>query len=165
MGALAYRAYNNWQTGRPGQLGVTAAATGPSADMGAAAIDGGQPFELALIKAMVAAANADRHIDADEQRRIFDSVDKLNIDAQDKAFLFDTLRNPPTIDDIAVLPGSPEQAAELYLASRLAIDPDLPQEQQYLDALAQRLSLPPDLVAELDRQLETRADDGPVGHA
>ena len=33
-------------------------------------------------------------------------------------------------------PTTPEQGAELYLAARLAIDPDEPAERAYLDALA-----------------------------
>ena len=49
---------------------------------------------------------------------------------------------------------TPEQAAELYLASRLAIDPDHPGEKAYLEALAHRLKLPGDLVAHLNRQAE-----------
>jgi len=45
---------------------------------------------------------------------------------------------------------TPEQGAEVYLASRLAIDPDVPAERAYLDALASRLKLPAELRAQLD---------------
>ena len=44
------------------------------------------------------------------------------------------------------------EAAELYLASRLAIDPDHPMEQAYPEGLASRLSLPRDLVDHLEGQ-------------
>ena len=47
---------------------------------------------------------------------------------------------------------TPEQGAEVYLASRLAIDPDVPAERAYLDALAGRLKLPAELRAHLDAQ-------------
>ena len=70
----------------------------------------------------------------------------------DKAFVFDTLGNPPTLQDIASLASGPEQAAEIYLASRLVIDPDHPAEVAYLEALASRLSVPPELVAHLESQ-------------
>jgi uncharacterized membrane protein YebE (DUF533 family) len=53
--------------------------------------------------------------------------------------------------------GTPEQGAELYLAARLAIDPDEPAERAYLEALAARLELPAELRARLDaapRQME-----------
>jgi uncharacterized membrane protein YebE (DUF533 family) len=112
----------------------------------------GRPFELALVLAMIAAANADAHIDADEQKNIFDQVSNLPLEAEDKAFVFDALSSPPSLQDIASLAEGPEQAAELYLVSRLAIDPDHPMEQAYLEALASRLSLPKDLVDQLESQ-------------
>ena len=101
---------------------------------------------------MIAAANADGHIGPDEQRVIFDQVGQLPLDAEDKAFVFDALAKPPSLQDIADLADGPEQAAELYLASRLAIDPDHPMEQAYLEGLANRLSLPPELVSQLEDQ-------------
>ena len=112
----------------------------------------GKPFELALVMAMIAAANADGHIDAEEQRTIFERVGELPLDAEDKAFVFDALGSPPSLNDIANLADGQEQAAELYLVSRLAIEPDHPMEQAYLEALASRLSLPTDLVAHLESQ-------------
>ena len=112
----------------------------------------GKPFELALVMAMIAAANADGHIGPEEQRYIFDRVGELPLDAEDKAFVFDTLGSPPSLQDIAGLAEGPEQAAELYLVSRLAIDPDHPMEQAYLVALASRLSLPRELVDHLENE-------------
>ena len=169
LGALGYRAYQNWQAGKqapqaeapaptPARTTQTATlpaelppagskflpATAPARD--------GKPFELALVLAMIGAANADGHIGPDEQRAIFDQVGQLPLDAEDKAFVFDALSSPPSLQDIANLAEGPEQAAELYLASRLAIDPDHPAEQAYLEALAGRLSLPADLVAHLEGQ-------------
>ena len=172
LGALAYRAYSNWQSGKqaPQAAGPAPARPVPSqatpapslpAELpppdskflpGAAPARDGKPFELALVMAMIAAANADGHIGPDEQRTIFDHVGQLPLDADDKAFVFDALSSPPSLQDVASLAEGPEQAAEIYLASRLAIDPDHPAEQAYLDALASRLSLPPDLVAHLEGQ-------------
>ena len=65
-----------------------------------------------------------------------------------------SLRSGSGIGGIAggLAAGGPEQAAEIYLASRLAIDPDHPAEHAYLDALASRLSLPAELVAHLESQ-------------
>jgi uncharacterized membrane protein YebE (DUF533 family) len=105
--------------------------------------------------AMIAAANADGHIGPEEQRLIFDKVGALPLDAEDKGFVFDALASPPSLKDIAGLAEGPEQAAELWLASRLAIDPDHPMEQAYLEALASRLSLPSELVAHLEGQVSS----------
>jgi len=55
---------------------------------------------------------------------------------------------------VAALATIPEHAAELYLASRLAVEPDGPAELAYLEALAHRLKLPEDLVAHLNRQAD-----------
>ena len=169
LGALAYRAYQNWQTNKqapapqpvPQQQPAPVALEVPPADSkfvpaNAPATDG-KPFELALVTAMIGAANADGHITPDEQRMIFDKVGELPLDAEDKAFVFDMLSSPPGLQDIANLADGPEQAAELYLVSRLAIDPDDPIEQAYLEGLAHRLSIPPELVSHLDQQAAVAA--------
>ncbi|WP_299392863.1 tellurite resistance TerB family protein [Pelagibius sp.] len=179
LGALAYRAYQNWQDGKqaPQQVPQQSPGAGPAGQVTyqpapdaagfpsapppagskfhpeAAPASDGKPFELALVMAMIAAANADGHIDPNEQKSIFERVGELPLDAEEKAFVFDALAEPPSLQDIAGLAQGPEQATELYLASRLAIDPDHPMEQAYLEALASRLSLPADLVAHLEGQV------------
>ena len=59
------------------------------------------------------------------------------------------------VDPAAVARGadSPEAAAEIYLASRLVIDPDHPSEQRYLDDLVQHLKLDAALVSKLETQV------------
>lgn len=179
LGTVAYKAYSNWQQQR--QLsGPSANSTQPASPAGSsspartpppvpmkralAATDfdpatqktsDGQPFQLALVKAMIAAANADGHIDGAEQKAIFDGVGKLDLDDADKALVFDTMRNPPDATAIAQYGDTLEKASELYLVSRLAIDPDEPSEQFYLHDLARRMNMPDDLVAELNTQLQS----------
>jgi len=160
LGAMAHRAYQNWQQGQAPAV-ATAAATPQDATTveprflpAAAPAADGQAFELVLVRAMIAAAKADGHIDATEQRRIFQHVEGQGLDAEAKAFVFDALSAPVGVTEIAAAARTPEQAAELYLASRVAIDPDQPAERAYLDALAHRLSLPPGLAPHLDRQIE-----------
>ena len=159
IGALASQAFQGWQKGQaPSQTPVAQPqqaaqveqrylpATAPAAN--------GQPFELALVRAMISAAKADGHIDAEEQDRIFARVGEAGLDPESKAFVFDALAAPVSVSDIAALATTPEQAAEIYLVSRLAIDPDRPAELAYLQALAHRLKLPDDLVVNLNRQFE-----------
>ncbi len=164
LGALAYRAYNNWQSNKaaPAQTAPPQPQAlpppepppaGSAFDPAAAPAADGQAFELALVKAMIAAANADGHIDATEQKAIFDQVGQLPLEASDKAVVFDTLGNPPGLGDIAAMARGPEQAAELYLVSRFAIDPDHPAEQAYLEGLAARLGLDPALVDQLNAEV------------
>ena len=164
LGALADRAFQNWQAGRqPAAASVPGPADVARVDArfvpAAAPAVGGEPFELALIRAMIGAARADGHIDAEERRRIFAQVEQAGLDAEAKAFVFDTLDAPIGVSEVAAAAATPEQASELYLVSRLAVDPDDPAERAYLQALAHRLKLPADLVAHLDRQAELASGD------
>lgn len=158
-GAMAFKAYQNWQQGK-------AAATAPvatQADMShvdqrfmpdAAPAANGQPFQLAMILAMIAAAKADGHMDAQEQKVLFEQVEKIGLDAESKAFVFDALTRPVDINAIAASARGIEQATELYLISRIAIDVDHPAERAYLQALGHKLNLQPELMAHLDHQVE-----------
>lgn len=157
LGALAYKAFQNWKQSQaaasapvvtPSEIQQADPAFLPAASPAA----NGEPFELALMRAMIGAAKADGHVDRAEQKLLFEQVEKLDLDAGAKAFVFDALAKPIDIGDIAAAARSPEQAAELYLASRLAIDPDQAAEKAYLQALAHRLKLPAELVSHLDRQ-------------
>ncbi|MBO6574408.1 MAG: tellurite resistance TerB family protein [Rhodothermales bacterium] len=148
LGALAYRAYQNYQTDQsaphiPEDRFLPSAA--PSAD--------GQPFELALVLAMISAANADGHIGPDEQRVIFERVGESDLEALEKGFVFDALSDPPGLNDVAALATGVEQATELYMVSRMAIDVDHPAEVAYLEALAARLQLPRELVNQIDQEV------------
>ncbi|NKE46175.1 tellurite resistance TerB family protein [Roseomonas frigidaquae] len=159
LGALAHRAWQNWQAGQapataPPATPQDAAAVEPRFLPGATPAAGGEAFELALIRAMIGAARADGHIDAEERARIFAHVDKAGLDAEAKAFVFDALESPIGVSEVAAAAQTQEQASEIYLVSRLAVDPDHPAERAYLEALAHRLKLPAGLVAHLDRQID-----------
>jgi uncharacterized membrane protein YebE (DUF533 family) len=152
LGAMALQAYQNYQRQQAGgaaHLGDVGALALPHARPAA----DGSPFELALVSAMVGAAKADGHIDAAEQRRLFAEVERLGLDADAKAHVFDLLTRDVDLDRLARAAATPEQGAELYLAARLAIDPDVPAERSFLDALAARLRLPAELRASLDGSL------------
>jgi len=157
-GALAYKAYQNWQQGKqvatapvasPADMNNVDPKFLPNADHSPAS----QNFSLTLITAMIAAAKADGHIDAQEQSAIFEQVEKMSLDAESKGFVFDALRKPVDLDALVAGTQGIEQASEVYLVSRAAIDVDHPAERAYLEVLAHRLQLPAELVAHLDHQL------------
>jgi uncharacterized membrane protein YebE (DUF533 family) len=157
LGALALQAYQNYQRQQasglaqplaPSEASLAEAEAPPLPHLRPAA--DGSPFELALVRAMVGAAKADGHIDAAEQRRLFAEVERLGLDAEAKAYVFDLLTLGVDLDGLARAVATPEQGAELYLAARLAIDPDEPAERAFLDALAARLRLPAELRDTLD---------------
>jgi uncharacterized membrane protein YebE (DUF533 family) len=149
LGAMALQAYQNYQRQQGGGAAQFKDVAGQALPHARPAADG-SPFELALVRAMVGAAKADGHIDANEQRRLFAEVERLCLDADAKAYIFDLLTHDVDLYDLARAATTPEQGAELYLAARLSIDPDEPAERSYLDALAERLGIPPELRATLD---------------
>lgn len=160
LAAVAALAYRAWQNSRQG--GTAAAAPGtlpalPSADSGfdpATLRDGeGSDFRLTLLKAMIAAANADGHIDQAERAMLQQQIDASALGSDEKAFLFDQMSRPSDPIAVARLAADEKQAAEIYLASSLSIDPDTPEEQRYLERLADALRLDMGLRGELDRQV------------
>jgi len=158
-GALAFKAYQNWQQGKQ----VATAPVATEQDMAqvdarflpqqASATASAGNFSLTLVMAMIAAAKADGHIDAKEQTHIFEQVEQMSLDSESKGFVFDALRQPADLAQLASGVQGIEQAAEVYLVSRSVLDVDHPAERAYLQALAHRLDLPADLVAHLDHQV------------
>lgn len=142
LGGLAWKAYQSWQTqgAAPAEAPV---ALDPVAE---------QKLAAATIVAMVQAAKADGHVDDAERAAILGRVGTLEGAA--KAFLENELAAPVDIDRVASLAATPQEAAHLYAASLLAIDVDQPVEKAYLAALAQKLGLTPDLVAEIERNVK-----------
>jgi uncharacterized membrane protein YebE (DUF533 family) len=149
LGALALQAYQAYQR-KQSQSGASEARLDTAALPHLQPAADGSAFELVLVRAMVGAAKADGHIDANEQRHLFAEVERLGLDAEAKAYVFDLLTHDVDVDSLARAVATPEQGAELYLAARLAIDPDQPGERAFLDALATRLKLPLELRSTLD---------------
>ena len=173
IGALAYGAYRNWQAGRAPAHND---ATRPSVPLlppprdtpfNPASESEQQSLGKSLMRAMIAAAKSDGHVDAAEQANVFAEMDKLDLSAEEKAFVLDELRKPLDVDAVAQGARTPEQAAEIYVASLLAIDVDNPAERGYLAMLAARLKLDEALVAHLHATVEgaSKAQPMPVARA
>lgn len=160
VGALAYKAYRDWQAGNaPAGVGsgttTTEVLEAPrETPFNPASEEEQQSLARNLLTSMIAAAKADGHIDAQEQANIFAQMDKLDLDADDKAFVLDQLRAPLDIDAVAGAARTPEEAAEIYVASLLAVDVDNAAERGYLAMLAARLGLDDALVEHLHATVE-----------
>ncbi len=109
---------------------------------------------LTLIRAMIAAARADGKLDGDEGAEIIAAVDKLELDADEKALLLEELGRPVDLDALVAEATTPELAAEIYAAALLAIERDTPAERAWLEMLAARLGLEAPLVAQLEGRAE-----------
>lgn len=154
VGGLAYKAWQNWQANNPPAAPTDAAPAPPPSDTAFLPSSTTEQEDLSrtLMRAMVAAAKSDGHVSIEERQRIAQQLEGLNMDADDRAFLEDELSKPLDVDAIARDAKNPEQAAEIYAASLLAIDPEGPAERGYLAMLAARLKLDPKLVDHLHAQ-------------
>ena len=157
LGGLAYKAFQNWQQNNSRQTAVNSrtAQTIPMQEDTFTSADTLSPdFQFTLIKAMIAAAKSDGHIDATEQQRIFKAVEAIDVSTETKGVIFDLLRQPIAIEELAAGAISTEQKSEVYLASSLVIDPDHPLEQAHLNRLATALQLPQELALQLQLQAQ-----------
>lgn len=157
LGALAYKAYGNWQAQQQAQQGGRPAATAaPVAELPRTVNLLPAPevelHSLAMLKSMIAAAKADGHLDERERGLVEAELGRMQADASTRRWLEDEIRRPLDPADVARAAGSPEMAAEMYLASLLVADETSFMERAYLDELARQLKLPEGLKVELERQ-------------
>ena len=82
-------------------------------------------------------------------------MEALDLDPEERDILVQEMGKPVDMDAIVQRATTQEVAAEIYLASLLAIDVDTVAEQSYLGMLAARLQLPKPLVQELHVQVES----------
>ncbi len=151
IGGLAYKAYQNYKNGSAPQANPSGEPEllPPPADTDfhpSQAPQGEDEFALMLVRAMIAAAKADGHIDEEERKKIGNKLGLSGIGSEAEQFLKNELAAPLDLDEIVKSAKTEAQKVELYTASRLTIDPDTRAERGYLDLLAGRLGLPDALV-------------------
>lgn len=163
LGTMAWKAYQGYQADQ----GQQSRGLAPPADSGWQNLDkqafdlqaGNEPTatspQVLLVKAMIAAACADGHLDNDERDRVMSRVHQLTLAPDEKALIFDALHSPPSQASICDQVNSPELATEVYLSSLMAVERDRPEAQLYLDALAFRLGIPPALTEQMHSELGT----------
>jgi uncharacterized membrane protein YebE (DUF533 family) len=106
---------------------------------------------VALIRAMVAAANADGTIDSQERRFIAEQVSQLGAEAE--AFIETEITRPRTLEDILTDAKRNNNAEEVYTVSLLAIRVDTEVERNYLARLAQGLGLSAEQIKTIEKQI------------
>ncbi|MGR9144323.1 tellurite resistance TerB family protein [Rhizobium leguminosarum] len=158
IAGLGYQAYKNYQAGQaPAAPSDAPSANNPvllpppaESGFGPASPAGSNEFVLVLIRAMIAAAKADGHIDDAERALIMDKIKAADVSGEAAAFIEQELASPTDIDALVAAATTEEQRVELYTASRLTIDPDSRAERGYLDLLAGRLGLADQLVDHIE---------------
>ncbi len=149
LGVLAYKAYGNWQAQQANQQ-----ATAPEPQtvdrVPAAQVE---QHSQAVLRALVAAAKADGHVDERERALIEGEFTRLDDDRELQQWLHAELDKPLDPADVARAAQTPEIAAEMYLASVMMVDEENYMERAYLDELARQLGLAQGLREELEKQV------------
>jgi uncharacterized membrane protein YebE (DUF533 family) len=110
---------------------------------------------LLYLRAMVAAASADGHIDEAERTRIVKGLTEAGIDPEATRWLERELASPADVEELAANVNTPEKAAQVYAAARIAIDPDTMQEREFLNRLADALDVDHATRAQIDETAST----------
>jgi uncharacterized membrane protein YebE (DUF533 family) len=157
IGALAWKAYQDHQANQANRPTRPRRARARRAGCAAGRFDALPAPEMeghgrAMLKAMIAAAKADGHMDERERELVQTELGRIGADDATRRWVDDELRRPIDPADVAAAATTPEQAAELYLASLLVVDETTTMERAYLDELARQLQLAPALRADLERR-------------
>ncbi|MCU0969243.1 MAG: tellurite resistance TerB family protein [Rubrivivax sp.] len=153
LGAFAFKVYQDWQARQaaaPAAGAATAASRPAPPSFAALPAPQVEQHSQAMLKAMIAAAKADGHMDERERDLVEAELHRLEADPSLRRWVDDELRRPVDPADVARSAASPEMGAEIYLASLLVVDETTVMERAYLDELARQLRLDPGLRAELE---------------
>lgn len=154
LGALAWKAYQDQQAQQHPQAG-NATTPAPAALPAFAALPAPQVevHSRTMLKAMIAAAKSDGHMDERERGLIDAEIGRLEPDPAIRSWVDIELRRPLEPADVAAAASGPEMAAEIYLASLLVVDQTTTMERAYLDELARQLRLADGLKADLEARV------------
>lgn len=165
LGMMAYKAYGNWQANGAQGAAQSAAQSAAHTPAHASAQSPALPqtvdrvtgpaleqHSTAVLKAIIAAAKSDGHVDDRERQLIEEGLRGMTSDPQLIQWVDRELQKPLDPVEVAAAASNVEIASEMYLASVLVIDDQSFMERSYLDALGRELQLPPELLAELNAQ-------------
>ena len=105
-----------------------------------------------LIRAMIAAANADGVIDAQERKQILERLERIGLDEEERVFVVEELLAPADLDDIVRQAVALDMGDQVYAVSLAAVTVDTSEEQAYLETLAEKLGLDTNAVDGIHKQ-------------
>ncbi|MBL0318432.1 MAG: tellurite resistance TerB family protein [Alphaproteobacteria bacterium] len=176
LGTLAYKAFGNYQQQKAAGgnasvvnavkhsatcmatqassliSGLLAGNQAPSVSLQAPA-SANTELPLAIIRAMIAAAKADGHMDAAESQKIIGQLEAAGVGAHEKALLIQEMANMQDVNSIAAAAKTQVEAAQIYLAALMVCDSQCMPEQEYLASLARALKLEPAFTNSLQEEL------------
>lgn len=137
--ALAVAAYEHFTQAKPAAASapVAASAMPPPPPPG---VPDAQAQSLHVLRAMIAAANADGSIDAEEREGILANARDAGLSDADVAALDSEFRTPLSLERL--IAGTPADLRdEVYVAALVGMTADTDSEQRFLDQLAAGLKL------------------------
>ena len=149
LGMMAYRAYGDYkaQQGAAVQPQTVDRLPPPQAGL----------HGEAILRALVAAAKADGHLDARERQVIEGEFARIAPEAEVQHWLKAELDKPLDPAEVARTASTPEIASEMYLASLVAADEQNFMERAYLDELARQLGIDDALKQRLEQEFRDAA--------
>ncbi|QPT40527.1 Inner membrane protein yebE [Oligella ureolytica] len=158
LGTVAFRAYQRWQSQQ--QNAVDIAHAGPWFANTAEGQDIRQLDEAtqeqssrALIAAIILAARADGHVDAEEQAFIEEQTQHVAT-AEERAWMGRLFNGPVDPSEVSKYVDSPAMASQVYALSLAVLTEPNFMERSYLDELARQLSITEELKQELQQELQ-----------
>lgn len=145
VGTIGYNAYKKWQANQN-------SVVTPGEPINKLTDESAQTRSLLLIRAMIAAANADGHIDESERAAISSRMQSSDMSPEDQAILRSEIDHPLSVEELAKQADSIIAKSEVYLTSLLLVDEQDTTEREYLNSLAQALGLPWELVKQLEAE-------------
>jgi uncharacterized membrane protein YebE (DUF533 family) len=166
VGALAWNAYKKYQgdLGSGSQQGTVTHGDRPQAALEPAvwqqlpqeqfsslASNQSSSQGLLVLRTMISAAMADGHLSPQEQVRIFERLDLLGLNQEERSTLFDELRHPMSCDALAAQVSDPVLAIEVYTGAVMMLDNTCVAAEKFLGQLSAGLKLPDSLVASIHK--------------
>lgn len=142
LGAVGYKVYTEWQ--KRNELTESGI---PIANLAGPAVN---DRSVAILRAMIMAAQADGVVDDDEKEKIAQQIDSTGFSADVRDLLIPELEKPVDLQSLAAAADSKAAAVEMYLASLTVVDVQNDDERSYLDRLSAALGIEPLLQRELE---------------
>lgn len=160
IGGIGYKAYQNWVAEKNAteqqykdmaeDIGRTSAGDKTLVNFDKLDDEESESRSQILLKAMIAAAKADGHVNSKEVTAIEEQVAKLGLGDDTAALIQEEIAKPLDVKEVAALAeGNQAMAAEIYLVSAVISNRENSMEREYLENLAQEMGLPDALVAQL----------------
>lgn len=142
LGAVGYKVYTEWQ--KRNELTESGI---PIANLAGPAVN---DRSVAILRAMIMAAQADGVVDDDEKEKIAQQIDSTGFSADVRDLLIPELEKPVDLQSLTAAADSRAAAVEMYLASLTVVDVQNDDERSYLDRLSAALGIEPLLQRELE---------------